>query len=227
MGTRRRVAPHPRPGVAHRDRLDHRHGRERADRHRGVPLVRHAGDHPLPVGAGAREQRGEPARSTTSSSRWARSARCPSSPTRQRHAAVGRRCGSIFWVNLWVKGLVSVLSMPLIYVTPASSPPSESIAQPLTFSTMPSAVRSPVGTGVMVRWVTPASRVGRDAVPHVALGPAEGRGLEQRVGHQRGRLVLVAVEVEVLDLRRPPARSRSGTRGRCRSCGPWRPCRPT
>jgi queuosine precursor transporter len=29
---------------------------------------------------------------------------------------------SIFWVNLWVKGLVSVLSVPLIYVTPVSSP---------------------------------------------------------------------------------------------------------
>ena len=28
---------------------------------------------------------------------------------------------SIFWVNMWVKGLVSICSMPLIYVTPHSS----------------------------------------------------------------------------------------------------------
>jgi uncharacterized integral membrane protein (TIGR00697 family) len=31
---------------------------------------------------------------------------------------------SIFWVNLWVKGIVSIVSMPLIYVTPVSSPRS-------------------------------------------------------------------------------------------------------
>ena len=29
---------------------------------------------------------------------------------------------SIFWVNFWVKAIVSVASMPLIYVTPVSSP---------------------------------------------------------------------------------------------------------
>ena len=41
---------------------------------------------------------------------------------------------------------------------------------------------------------------GGDPLGHVALGPAQRRGLEQLVGHQRLRLGLLAVEVEVLDL---------------------------
>ena len=72
----RRVPGSARPVVAHRGGVDHRRGDRRAARHRGVPLVRAARDHPLPVGAGGGQQCGEHPAWTTRSSPSGRSARC-------------------------------------------------------------------------------------------------------------------------------------------------------
>ena len=101
-------------------RVDHRDDRERADRHRGVPLVRHPGDDGPPVGAGAREQRGQPAGRATSCSRSGAFGALPFL-AHTNGTLPWSTVWSIFWVNMWVKGLVSVCSMPLIYVTPHSS----------------------------------------------------------------------------------------------------------
>ena len=86
-------AADPRPDLAHRDRLDRGHGRERADRHRGVPLVRHPRHHPLPVGSGAGQQRRQHAdRQPHLRRRRVRRAALPGRPT--RHAALGDGLGA-------------------------------------------------------------------------------------------------------------------------------------
>ena len=55
-------------------------------------------------------------------------------------------------------------------------------------------------TGVTLRWVTPDLGQGGDALLDVGLGAAERGRLEQLGRHQRRRLLLLARQVEVLDL---------------------------
>ena len=89
----RRVPGGARAAVAHHDRVDRRRGRERAGRHRGVPLVRATGDDAPPVGPGGRQQRGEHAdRQRALRACWpsAPSRACRTTPSRSR----GRRCGT-------------------------------------------------------------------------------------------------------------------------------------
>jgi len=74
------------------------------------------------------------------------------------------------------------------------------------------------------RWVTPLGE-GGDALGDVGLGPHSVSTRAARRGRPPRPPSFLPSRLEVLDGGGSPLRSRCGAPRRCRSCGPWPPCR--